>query len=116
MSDFNGKNVLVTGGAGFVGSHLVDALVERGANVTVFDNLSTGRIENVATKAKLVQGDTLDRETLQTAMGGQEHVFHFAANADVRHGLENPFPRSSAELGCDTQRARGDACLVARRR
>ncbi len=93
MSDpnFKGKNVLVTGGAGFVGSHLVDALVERGANVTVFDNLSTGRIENVATKAKLVQGDTLDRETLQTAMGGQEHVFHFAANADVRHGLENPF-------------------------
>jgi UDP-glucose 4-epimerase len=91
MINFKGTNVLVTGGAGFVGSHLVDALVERGANVTVYDNLSTGCLENVSTKARLVRADVLDRASLQGAMVGQKCVFHFAANADVRHGLENPF-------------------------
>jgi UDP-glucose 4-epimerase len=76
---------VVTGGAGFVGSHLVDALVARGDEVTVIDNLSTGRRENVNPEAKLVEHDI--REPFEVEA---DAVFHLAAQADVVTSVERP--------------------------
>ena len=89
---FADKRVLVTGGAGFVGSHVVDALLERGARVTVIDDLSTGFEEFVpkAPRVELVRGNLLDQPLLDRLCQGQDLVFHFAANADVREGLLHP--------------------------
>src|SRR5262245_11942398 len=72
---------LVTGGAGFIGSSLVEALVERGDEVRVFDNFSTGRLTNllrVRDKIEIVQGDLGNRELLGKAAQGVDCVFHFA--------------------------------------
>jgi UDP-glucose 4-epimerase len=76
---------LVTGGAGFIGSHLVDALVARGDEVTVVDDLSSGRRENVNAAARLVEHDI--REPFET---DAEVVFHLAAQADVGTSVEKP--------------------------
>ncbi len=85
------KAVLVTGGAGFVGSHVVDRLVAEGARVTVLDNLSTGFRQFVPEgKVRFVHGDLLDQTAVDRAAEGQDFVFHFAANADVRNGLSHP--------------------------
>lgn len=86
---------LVTGGAGFIGSHLVERLLAEGHPVTAYDNLSTGRLEFLANARQregfaFIQGDVLDMESLAQAMEGQDIVFHLAANADVRFGLEHP--------------------------
>jgi len=78
--------ILVTGGAGFIGSRLAEALLEEGHEVVVLDNLSVGRRENVPGDAELVVGDILDREKLASALRGVEAVFHFAANPEVRVG------------------------------
>lgn len=89
------KRVLITGGGGFIGSTLADVLASDGVEVVVYDNFSTGRREFVADlvqgpNATLVEGDVLDRELLTSAVRGCDTVFHLAANADVRHGLEHP--------------------------
>src|SRR5690554_535008 len=86
---------LVTGGAGFIGSNLVDRLLQLGHRVTVYDNFSTGQprfLEQAQTLPgfRLVQGDTLDLPALSAAMAGVDFVFHLAANADVRFGTEHP--------------------------
>jgi UDP-glucose 4-epimerase len=88
--DFSGKAVLVTGGAGFVGSNVADRLASAGARVTVIDNLSTGFRQFVSDGIRLVEGDLLDTRALDEAMRGQELVFHLAANADVRDGTKHP--------------------------
>ena len=85
----------VTGGAGFVGSVLVDRLLAEGHQVTAYDNFSTGQRPFLAeaerqTGFRLVEGDVLDAPRLQSAMAGHDLVFHLAANADVRSGLEEP--------------------------
>lgn len=85
----------VTGGAGFIGSNLVDRLLAEGHAVTAYDNLSTGQVRFLdAARPKgnfrLVEGDVLDEKALAGAMAGHDFVFHFAANADVRFGLEHP--------------------------
>ena len=84
---------LVVGGAGFIGSHLVERLLPSGA-VTVFDNLTVGKREFLSgalgAGCTLVQGDALDLPALEAAMAGHDTVFHFAANAEARWGLENP--------------------------
>jgi UDP-glucose 4-epimerase len=85
----------VTGGAGFIGSAFVDRLLADGHQVTAYDNLSTGQrpfLEDAAGRPgfRLVEADVLDAERLETAMGGHDVVFHLAANADVRFGLEHP--------------------------
>lgn len=84
----------VTGGAGFIGSNLVDRLLARGDEVTAYDNMSTGRREflqpAMAAGARYVDGDVLDLDALTKAIGGHDVVFHLAANADVRFGLQHP--------------------------
>ena len=87
------KKVLVTGGAGFIGSHLVDALLARGAAVIVYDNFCTGRAEFLpppSPRLKIVRGDVLDLPALKAAGEGCDFIFHFQANADVRGGKDNP--------------------------
>jgi UDP-glucose 4-epimerase len=85
----------VTGGAGFIGSSLVDRLLADGKSVVAYDNFSTGQRRFVEAAARsshftLVEGDTLDLERLTSAMHGCELVFHLAANADVRFGTDHP--------------------------
>jgi UDP-glucose 4-epimerase len=86
---------LVTGGAGFIGSSLVDRLLADGHEVVAFDNFSTGQEAFLADASaqpgfSLVRGDTLDLAALTRAMAGVEMVFHLAANADVRFGTDHP--------------------------
>jgi len=89
-------NCLVTGGAGFVGSNLVDALLARGDEVTVVDDLSTGRRENLGAAlengARLVEADIRDGDALRqvVADGTPETVFHLAAQIDVRRSVVEP--------------------------
>jgi len=87
--------VFVTGGAGFIGSNLVERLLSRGKEVIVYDNFSTGVPEYLENAKKhqafhLIKGDLLDQETLSSTMAGCDFVFHLAANADVRFGTEHP--------------------------
>ena len=84
--------ILVTGGAGFIGSHLIDALLERGDEVICFDNFSSGRrefIEHNLGQMELVEGDLLNRSDIGKAIKGCDAVFHLAANPDVRSGAGN---------------------------
>jgi len=89
------KTVLVTGGAGFIGSHLVDRLVREGYRVRVIDNLSSGRIENIkhhleVNAIELAIGDLKDSQVALRAVEGVDVVFHFAANPEVRVSATNP--------------------------
>jgi nucleoside-diphosphate-sugar epimerase len=79
---FDGKKVLVTGGAGFIGSHLVDALLQRNADVRVVDDLSRGKlcnIEHFKSKIEFVKGDLMNSELAETALTDIEMCFHLAA-------------------------------------
>ena len=85
----------VTGAAGFIGSNLVDRLLQDGHEVIGFDNFSTGQIEFLeqaqrSPNFRLERGDLLHSDQLAPAMKGCDFVFHFAANADVRFGLDHP--------------------------
>ncbi|MCC7338369.1 MAG: SDR family oxidoreductase [Pirellulaceae bacterium] len=87
------KNVLVTGGAGFIASHITTALVERGDQVRVLDNLCTGfkhNLAHVANDIEFIEGDIADEQTVGRAMRGVELVFHQAALASVQLSIENP--------------------------
>jgi UDP-glucose 4-epimerase len=81
---------VVTGGAGFIGSHVADAFLERGYAVVVVDDLSTGRAENVPARARLEQVDITDAEALGRAMEGADLVAHLAAQASVTVSVERP--------------------------
>jgi UDP-glucose 4-epimerase len=101
---------LVTGGAGFIGSWLVDALLARGDEVVVYDNLSTGALEFLkdalaSSRFRLIEGDIADSSALGRAMSGCEMVFHLAANADVRFGTR--YPRKDLE-----QNTLGTFCVL----
>jgi len=84
---------LVTGGAGFIGSHLVDGLIEKGHQVRVFDNLSAGKKENLShlkSKIDFVLGDLRNREALEKACRGIDYVFHAAALRAVLRSVDDP--------------------------
>jgi nucleoside-diphosphate-sugar epimerase len=82
---------LVTGGAGFIGSHLVRALLERGDQVRVLDNLSTGRRENLAgLNIELIEGDVRDLGTVRQAVSGVNQIYHLAAFISVQASMEDP--------------------------
>jgi UDP-glucose 4-epimerase len=90
-------NVLVTGGAGFIASHIVDAYIERGHVVTIVDDLSSGRRENVNAKAELLVADLRDPQTVEKLRGRKfELVNHHAAQIDVRVSVADP--AADAEL------------------
>lgn len=82
--------VLVTGGAGFIGSHVVDALVEAGYRVRVLDDLSTGTRENVNPEAELIVASVADPEAVAAAMAGTELVFHLGALGAVSRSVADP--------------------------
>ncbi len=84
------EKVVVTGGAGFIGSHLADALVERGFATHVVDNLSAGRRENVHPKAVLHEVDIRERAKLAPIFNGARYVFHAAAIPQVQTSIDDP--------------------------
>ncbi len=87
------SSYLVTGGAGFIGSHIVDELVQRGETVRVLDDLSTGRRENIRhnlAHITLIEGDVRDHATVQQAVAGVDYVLHLAAMASVPQSVADP--------------------------
>jgi UDP-glucose 4-epimerase len=85
---------LVTGGAGFIGSHLATALVRRGNSVRILDNLSTGKLDNlaeVASKVEFMQGDVTDAASVREACRGVSAIFHEAAQVSVPQSVVDPF-------------------------
>ena len=82
--------VLVTGGAGFIGSHIVDSLLDQGEEVIVLDDLNTGFRQNVDTRARLVIGSVADHDVVRGAIRGCEVVFHQAAHKAVLRSIESP--------------------------
>lgn len=89
------RRVAITGGAGFIGSHLVDACVASGFQVSVIDNLSIGCVEHLephleSGAVQFIRADILDPYLLKIALTGADLVFHLAANPDARWGLEHP--------------------------
>lgn len=96
-----GKKVLVTGGAGFIGSNIVEKLLEKGAIVTVLDNLSTGKYENIVefegnSNFTFIKGDICDVDVCQKAVKGQDLVTHQAALGSVPRSIE--FPHKTHEV------------------
>ena len=86
---------LVTGGAGFIGSHLVDRLLQARHHVRVFDNFSTGQRRflvgaQTSDRFELIEGDLIDEQQIRAAIRGVDFVWHLAANADVRSGTDQP--------------------------
>ena len=80
---------LVTGGCGFIGSHLVDALLARGGRVRVLDDLSTGKRNNIPPGVVLVSGDVADRNLMKQAIEGVDGIYHLAAVASVQRASED---------------------------
>jgi UDP-glucose 4-epimerase len=91
MTELKGKKILVTGGAGFIGFHLTKKLLDLGADVTIYDNLSSGKIENVNDNAKatFVEGDILDLPSL-LSLPKFDLIYHLAAQVVVPYSMENP--------------------------
>lgn len=87
---------LVTGGAGFIGSHLADALLAQGHEVVVLDNLVTGRLDNVSGDARFIEGDVSDEAVVARAVAGCEVVYHQAALGSVARSVERPLDSDTA--------------------
>jgi len=91
-------NIIVTGGAGFIGSHIVDKLIQKKHNIMVIDNLSTGKIENVNNKAVFVKKSILDNLSNEFNEFKPEAVFHLAAQVNLRVSLNQPFTDAQTNI------------------
>lgn len=113
----------VTGGAGFIGSHLVEALLERGDFVTVIDDLSTGSISNLASslghlRLRFIEGSICDPDAVASAVNGSDRIFHLAAAVGVRLIVEHPLESlrtniHGTETVLDAARSAGSTLLLA---
>jgi len=97
------QKILVTGGAGFIGSHIVDKLTEKGFEVTVFDNLDTGHIENIASHRgkkgfHFIKGDIRDLDLIKKTLKDVDVVFHEAALASVTLSVQNPIATNDVNV------------------
>ncbi|MBE9015941.1 NAD-dependent dehydratase [Chroococcidiopsis sp. CCALA 051] len=99
----NGKTVLVTGGCGFIGSHIVEALVKQGYRVRILDNLSTGKVENLNFVAlqdiELYIGDVAELSDVNAAVAGCEYIFHEAAVVSVPQSITDPIATGKINYG-----------------
>src|SRR3989338_7361913 len=91
--------IIVTGGAGFIGSNLVDALIEKGHEVLVIDNLSTGRKENLNSKAKFFEKDLRNFDKIRPIFDGVDFVFHEAALPRIPLSIEKPKETNDINVG-----------------
>jgi UDP-glucose 4-epimerase len=112
MAELQGKKVLVTGGAGFIGFHLSKKLSTLTSNLTIYDNLSSGKLENVqdVPQAKFVKGDILDLKTLCNQEKA-DLIYHLAAQVVVPYSMENPmedFETNAKGTLCVLEKARKD--------
>jgi UDP-glucose 4-epimerase len=112
MAEFNGKKVMVTGGAGFIGFHLSKTLSSLTDDLTIYDNLSSGKMENVrdVPAAKFVKGDILDVKTL-LSQEKMDVIYHLAAQVVVPYSMENPmedFDTNAKGTLCVLEKARKD--------
>lgn len=89
---------LVTGGAGFIGSNLVDALIDAGHSVRILDNFSTGKRERVNPKAELIEADFTNLESIRPHFFGQAGIFHVGALPRIPFSIENPLESTQANL------------------
>jgi len=92
---FKKKKILVFGGAGFIGSHLVEKLLKDGATVTVYDNLKTGRTTNLARvkshpQLRFIEADVRNQKKVNQTIPGHEIIFHFCDDSDIRFAAEHP--------------------------
>ena len=93
------RTFLVTGGAGFIGSHIAEALIQRHDKVRVFDNLSTGHLSNldsIRDRIEFVEGDLLDADTVERVVDGVDCIFHEAALASVPRSVKDPLATNAA--------------------
>ena len=95
VSDLNKNPILVTGGAGFIGSHLVDALISQGESVLVLDDLSTGSSKNLehllgSPNIKIITGSVLDDNLVDELVSKSSKVFHLGAAVGVANIMSNP--------------------------
>jgi UDP-glucose 4-epimerase len=116
MAELNGKKVMVTGGAGFIGFHLSKILSGLTNDLTIYDNLSSGKIENVSDvpAAKFVKGDILDLKTL-LSQERMDLIYHLAAQVVVPYSMENPmedFDTNAKGTLCVLEKARKDDAKV----
>lgn len=112
MAQLKGKKILVTGGAGFIGFHLCKKISQLTDNLTIYDNLSSGKIENVqdVPKAKFVKGDILDTKKLY-GLEKTDLIYHLAAQVVVPYSMENPledFEINAKGTLCVLEKARKD--------
>jgi len=87
------KKILITGGAGFIGSHIADKMLENNYHVRIYDNLTTGKLENIAhikANVEFIEADIRDIKTLEQSMKGCEFVFHEAAEVSVPRTIQSP--------------------------
>ncbi len=91
--------VLITGGAGFIGSHLTDAFVKRGDQVTIIDNFSTGAADNLKSFAQVIEGDIRNADLKDKEIAKVDLVMHMAASLGVKNIMENPLEAISTNLG-----------------
>lgn len=99
--ELRAKRILVTGGAGFIGSHIVDRLVDLGADVVVLDDLSRGNLENLSKsqgKIKFIKGDITDEKTLDIALEGVDYINHQAALRSVPESMNKPLEYNNVNV------------------